>query len=150
MADDQAKIFIDEDWKEKVRREKEEASKKAVETPAAAEADAQDLGEGQGMPEPTFTTLMSTLSMQAMLALGVIAPRETEQVMIDLDQAKFTIDLLIMLREKTKGNLSAEEEGELVASLADLQRVYVARVQQYQDHLMRNAGVDPANLRPGQ
>lgn len=148
MADDQAKIFIDEDWKEKVRREKEEADKRAAEAPAAPAPDADGLADEQGMPEPTFTTLMSTLSMQAMLALGVIAPRETEQVMIDLDQAKFTIDLLTMLRDKTKGNLSPEEEGELVASLADLQRVYVARVQQYQEHLMQSAGVDPANLRP--
>ncbi len=143
MADDQAKIIIDEDWKEKVRREKEEADQKAAESPGASEEDAL---QEQALPEPTFSTLLHTLSMQAMMSLGVISPREAQQVYIDLDQAKFSIDLLTMLRDKTKGNLTPEEEGEITAAIADLQNVYVARVQQYQDHLMRNAGVGPDAL----
>jgi hypothetical protein len=147
MADDQPKIIIDEGWKEKVRREKEEADKLTATAPTPVVPPEEELPEQPMLPDPSFTTLLSTLSMQAMMALGVIAPRDTQQVMIDLDQAKFTIDLITMLREKTKGNLSSEEEGEIVSSLADLQRVYVARVQQYQEHLMQNAGIDPLNLR---
>ncbi|HPO17539.1 MAG TPA: DUF1844 domain-containing protein [Candidatus Hydrogenedentes bacterium] len=146
MADDQSKIIIDEDWKEKVRREKEEVDKKTSEKPPQGTPASEEAQE-QAMPDPTFSTLLNTLSMQAMIALGVIAPREAQQVYIDLDQAKFAIDLIIMLRDKTKGNLSPEEEGEITAAIADLQNVYVARVQQYQDHLMRNAGLGPDKLR---
>lgn len=144
MADDLAKIIIDEDWKEKVRREKEEADRKAAESPGAAAADTAD---EQALPEPTFSTLLNTLSMQAMMSLGVIAPPDAQQVYIDLDQAKFSIDLITMLRDKTKGNLTPGEEGEITAVIADLQNVYVARVQQYQDHLMRNAGLGPDTLK---
>lgn len=142
MPEDTPKIIVDEDWKARVQREREEAkaqpeakaSKPGEEAPAAPEA-------------PSFLTLLSSLAAQAMFALGVIRPRNTEQVVIDLDEAKFTIDLLMMLRDKTKGNLTPQESGRLTATIAELQQVYVARVQQVQESAMQSAGMDPNDLR---
>ena len=152
MPDDEGKIFIDEDWKAQVRREKEQAQMKAEETAEeAAETDeALDEQEADGMPggpEATFDALVASLTTQTMLALGLIAPEGQEQVLIDLDSAKFTIDMLVMLREKTKGNLEPKESSILTQAIGEMQQVYLARVQQYQQHAMQQAGIDPSKLR---
>ncbi len=142
MADEEKpKIIIDEDWKTQVQREKEEAQKKAGEASPdekAAPAEAE---------EASFEGLVSGLAMQAMIALGVLAPRDAKEVMIDLRGAKYVIDLLMVLRDKTKGNLTPEEQGYLAESLADLQQTYVLRSQQLQEASLRQAGIDP-NLKP--
>lgn len=160
MPDEGPKIFVDEDWKARVQREKEEAARKqavASEAPAqAAEAqpdaaatpsEEKPAAEGAGMPEANFDALVASLATQAMFALGVIAPRDSKQVYIDLDQAQYMIDTLAMLREKTKGNLSPEESGRLNEALAELQQVYVARVHQFQEAQLRQAGVNLDELR---
>ena len=130
---DEPKIIIDEDWKSQVQREKEEAAKKAEEAPEEQAPEAE---------EASFEGLISGLAMQAMIALGVLAPRDAKEVMVDLRGAKYVIDLLIVLRDKTKGNLTPEEQGYLAESLADLQNTYVLRSQQLQDAALRQAGID--------
>jgi hypothetical protein len=139
--DDKPKIIIDEDWKNQVQREKEEARKKAEEAPKPEEKAAPEAEEA------SFEGLVSGLAMQAMIALGVLAPRDAKEVMIDLRGAKYVIDLLIVLRDKTKGNLTPEEQGYIAESLADLQQTYVLRSQQLQEAALRQAGIDP-NLKP--
>lgn len=139
--DDKPKIIIDEDWKTQVQREKEEARKKAEEAPKPEEKAAPEAEEA------SFEGLVSGLAMQAMIALGVLAPRDAKEVMIDLRGAKYVIDLLIVLRDKTKGNLTPEEQGYLAESLADLQQTYVLRSQQLQEAALHQAGIDP-NLKP--
>ena len=141
--DDKPKIIIDEGWKNQVQREKEEARKKAEEAPKEKE-------EERAAPEAeeaSFEGLVSGLAMQAMMALGVLAPRDAQEVMIDLRGAKYVIDLLIVLRDKTKGNLTPEEQGYLAESLADLQQTFVLRSQQLQEAALRQAGIDP-KLKP--
>ncbi len=69
------------------------------------------------------------------------------QVVVNLEQAKEAIDMVFMLRDKTKGNLSAEEDGVLSETLMELQRLFAARVQQAQAQAMQQAGVDPSQLR---
>ena len=175
MADEDRKIFIDDDWKARVQREKEEARKKAeVEAaqkaaeaaqaapapngqpaPAAMAGEAgADLPEGMeevpGQEEaPSFLALVSSLAAQTMFALGVLVPRDSQQVYVNLEEARYTIEIIDILREKTKGNLTPEEAGQLTATLAELQQVFVARVQQAQEQAMRQAGIDPANLKGG-
>ena len=56
-------------------------------------------------PEADFTTFATGLSMQAMLALGEAALPGQEKPSVDLGQAKYLIDTLGVLEEKTKGNL---------------------------------------------
>ncbi len=67
--------------------------------------------------------------------------------MVNLDQAKFTIDMLEVLREKTKGNLTPDEKAHLDEAISELQHLYVARVQQFQEQAMRDAGIDLNNLK---
>ncbi len=157
MADEEKKIFIDEDWKAQVAREKEEARAKAEvqadEAPKAAEgeaagAQAADAQAGGDEPiEAGFTALVTSLATQGLLALGVIAPQDAKEVYVDIASARFIIDTLMMLREKTQGNLTPEESGHLSSALVDLQRFYVARAQQVQEQAMKQAGVDLSSLR---
>jgi hypothetical protein len=150
MADDESKIFIDEDWKAQVQREKEQAAAKKSDAPPAAAESADEEIDPNAPPEANFVALVSSLATQCMFALGLIAPRDGGQVMVDIHGAKFLIDLLTTLREKTKGNLDAEENGALTEAIAELQRAFVVRSQQVQESQMREAGIDLSNLRnPG-
>lgn len=138
-GDESPKIIIDEDWKARAQREKEEAAQKAAETPAPAPTEAEE-----GTIDPvSFAGLVNTFAMQGLVALGVLAPRDVKEVMVDLDEAKYIIDMLMMLRDKTKGNLSPDEQGMLTEALARLQQVYVMRSQQMQEAALREAGIEP-------
>ncbi|NUM52532.1 MAG: DUF1844 domain-containing protein [Candidatus Hydrogenedentes bacterium] len=142
---DEPKIFIDEDWKAQVQREKEEAQKKAGSE--APEGDAGDAGsDGAPAGEPSFAGLLQSLAAQCAYALGLIAQRDAKQVMVDIVEAKYCIDTLMMLRTKTKGNLTPEEEGLLANMIAELQQFYVVRAQQVQEAELKKAGIDLGNL----
>ncbi|NLV42047.1 MAG: DUF1844 domain-containing protein [Candidatus Hydrogenedentes bacterium] len=165
MSDDDQKIFIDEDWKARVQREKEEARKRleaeaqaaaaasaAVpeaaeggEAPAPAEAPEGDPGEEESY-EANFDALLTMLATQTMYALGFVG-QQGEQVMVNLDQARFSLELLLMLRGKTAGNLTPEESAGLDEALAELQRLFVGRVRQMEMQAMQQAGIDPSTLR---
>ena len=93
--------------------------------------------------DPIFGSLVAGLAAQTMLALGLMAPADSQEVMIDIAQAKQLIDTLMMLREKTKGNLTDTEDGQLTEAISELQRVYVARAQQAQEATLQQAGIDP-------
>jgi hypothetical protein len=163
MADEERKIFIDEDWKAQVQREKEEARRKAEADrdaqsvapqassaiPGAGSAHAEPGADGEDLQEgSTFLGLVSSLAAQTMYALGAIAPQGAKEVMVDLDFAQYNLELLAMLKEKTQGNLSPEEAGQLTTALAELQRLYLSVVQQLQEHTLRQAGVrSPDDLR---
>ena len=140
-TDGDQKIFIDEDWKARVQREKEEAASKAAEAPAP-EQDTE-----AGLPEQvSFSSLVSMLAMQAMMALGAMAQEADQEIIVDLDAAKLYVDLLMILREKTQGNLTPDEQGQLTAILADLQRGFMVRTQQLQEASLREMGLDTQNL----
>lgn len=143
---DEKKIFIDEDWKAQVQREKELAKQKAEEEPPAAEEGEESAGGEQNI-EASFAGLLQSLATQCLFALGLIAPPNAKEVTIDLVQAQFVIDTLAMLREKTKGNLTDEEDGALTEAISELQRAYVARAQQAQEAALKQSGVDMNNLR---
>lgn len=133
------KIFIDEDWKARVQREKEEAAQQATESPEPESPN--------GLPEQVdFSTLTSMFAMQAMMALGAMAQETDQEIIVDLDAAKLYIDLLMVLREKTQGNLTPEEQGQLTAILSDLQRGFMVRSQQLQEASLREMGMNPPNL----
>ncbi len=75
--------------------------------------------------EARFLALISGLAGNAMQHLGKVMNPLTGQIERDLDLARETIDLLRMLREKTKGNLSDREKRSLDALLSSLQLNYV-------------------------
>lgn len=132
--DDSPKIIIDEDWKARAQREKEEAARQAEEKTEPA-------GDAASLEPASFQGLVNTFAMQGLVALGVLVPRDTQEIMVDLDEAKYIIDMLMMLRNKTKGNLTPEEQGMLAECLSQLQQAYVLRAQQLQESAMREAGL---------
>ena len=113
-ADDK-KIIIDEDWKSQVEAEKEEAEATREASDAAdltGSIGSQDEKSPQEIPLPPadFTTIVSMLATQAMLNLGTLPNPMTGKTDRNLPQAKHAIDLVEVLKEKTKGNCNPQEE----------------------------------------
>ncbi|MHC4600905.1 MAG: DUF1844 domain-containing protein [Planctomycetota bacterium] len=81
-----------------------------------------------GLPEASFVMMVAGLSTQVMLNLGEIANPVTGESRVDLTHAKYNIDLLGVLKEKTQGNLTAEEERALDLTLYELRVKYVHAV----------------------
>lgn len=102
---------IDEEWKQAVEKEKE-ALKKEEEFVA---------------PSPDFNFFITTLSLQASIALGQVPNPVSKKTEEDIGQAKFLIDTLGMLQEKTKGNLTKEETGLLENLLYELRMAYLSK-----------------------
>ncbi|MDD3087599.1 MAG: DUF1844 domain-containing protein [Candidatus Omnitrophica bacterium] len=78
-------------------------------------------------PNPDFNFFVTTLSLQASIALGQIANPATNKTEEDLVQAKFLIDTLGMLQDKTKGNLNDDESKLLENLLYDLRSIYLSK-----------------------
>jgi hypothetical protein len=74
--------------------------------------------------EITFERFLASLYMTAMMQLGMMR-QQGEQPRVDLIGARQTIDTLSLISEKTKGNLTAVEEGFLQNSLYELRMAYV-------------------------
>ncbi len=81
--------------------------------------------EGFVPPEADFKFFVTTLTLQASIALGHMANPSTGKTEKDPAQAKFLIDTLAMLQEKTKGNLTKEEADLLENLLYELRLAYV-------------------------
>lgn len=77
------------------------------------------------LPEIIFINLIFSLSTSALIQLGEIQDPVTKQSAKNLPLAKQTIDLIGMLKEKTKGNLNTDEEKVLDNILYDLRMRYV-------------------------
>jgi hypothetical protein len=75
--------------------------------------------------EATFSTLVLSIGSSAMMALGLAPNPQTNQSEKNLDMAQFHIDLLIVLKEKTKKNLTSDEEQFLDFLIHDLQLKFV-------------------------
>ncbi len=91
------------------------------------DTDTRDEQEGRPFPLPpaTFEFLAESLRLQAEMQLGLMRLGAEEQPPADLDLARHTIDLMGMLQEKTRGNLSLEEQRLLENSLTLLRFRYV-------------------------
>jgi len=83
------------------------------------------------MPEQTmFTDFVMQIASSAYIYLGMVEHPATRQRQVDMMAAKETIDLLIMLREKTNGNLSRGEERFFDELLSDLKTQFVSMRRQ--------------------
>ena len=81
------------------------------------------------LPAINFSTFIISLSTQALMQLGEIADPLSGKVESDVTAAKQMIDILGMLREKTKGNLNSGEERLMEDILFDLRMKYVEAVK---------------------
>ena len=115
------KIHIDADWKAEAQKEKERLA-------AEEKSKSKETGGGKGpsdLPEPSFQALLGILASQALMGLGTMVDPQSRGVVIDLEGSRFSIDLLEMLEEKTKGNLSEDEASELRQVLNELRARFV-------------------------
>jgi hypothetical protein len=87
----------------------------------------KEAARGAGV-EASFTSLVLMFSSSAWVALGKIADPVSGEVKRDLEGAHAAIELLVMLREKTRGNLGRDEERVLNGVIADLQANYAETV----------------------
>lgn len=116
---EQPKLIIDSDWKAQAQAEKERLAEQ--ERAKAAQSGGVD---ENGMPPADFRTLVGMLATQALMYMGAI-PDEQGRAMVALDVAAHSIDLLATLAEKTKGNLTKDEEDELTEVLRELRARFV-------------------------
>ena len=72
---------------------------------------------------------MTTLAVQASIALGAIADPVNQKVEENLSQAKLIIDTLGIIKDKTRGNLSAEEDSLLDNILYELRMQYLSKAK---------------------
>lgn len=86
-------------------------------------------GQEQALPEIDFSTFVISLSTQALMHLGEIASPVSGKIETDIGVAKQMIDLVGMLREKTHGNLDANEDRLMEGILFDLRMKYVEAVK---------------------
>lgn len=123
---------VDESWKEQVEKEKSQAA-----APPPRAAGPQSSAPGRDEPAPSrkapsgeFGMFLSSLSMQAMMALGELPHPVTQERQEDLEQARYLIDILGMLQAKTQGNLTAEEGQLLEGLLYELRMKYVSKTRE--------------------
>jgi len=81
------------------------------------------------MPDVTFSTFIASLSSSALVHLGEIAEPSTGQKQENIQIAKHTIDIIGLLQEKTKGNLTKEEEKLIQNILTDLRMRYLSALK---------------------
>jgi hypothetical protein len=77
------------------------------------------------LPPPTFEFLVFSLKTQAEMQLGLLGLGEEKQEQPDLAAARHAIDMLAMIHEKTRGNLSLEEQRMIENSLTELRFRFV-------------------------
>ncbi len=122
--DQDKKLIIDDDWKEEARKEKEVLIEQEKQD-GEKTAEAQSAGRSAPLPPADLSGLINMLATQSFFALGVVKTQEDEEPRQDLEMAKFNIDMLGIVEEKTQGNLTDQEANILSETLQQLRMVYV-------------------------
>jgi hypothetical protein len=139
MADEKPSLHIDTDWKKQAQEEKrklaEQEKQKAAAPPVAAPRSAAGPSAAapsvpgqrasREMPPPSFPALVQSIVTQVFFYLGDLTPRGAEP-QLNLDMAKYQIDILGVLEEKTKNNLAPEETRLLDAALYEARTRFVS------------------------
>ncbi len=125
----QEKGFVVKD--KRFSAQKEAAEDSQIKEEAKREEGSEETVSEEDAPlaEITFTNFILSVSTSALIQLGVIQDPATKQLAKYLPLAKQTIDLIGMLKEKTKGNLNPEEENLIENILYDLRIRYVKALE---------------------
>jgi hypothetical protein len=109
---------------------RENAPEQAADASAKAQNDEQArVAAEEPLPEINFSAFVISLSTQALMHLGEIADPISGKVEIDVPVAKQMIDIIVMLKDKTRGNLNASEDRLMEDVLFDLRMKYVEAVK---------------------
>lgn len=139
-SQDPPKIIVDDDWKAQVEKEKQAAAAAAKEAEAAGETPAADTpasqspdrgpaaqtGGSETPPPATFEMLVTMLFTQAMAALGQLPGPDGKLGAVNKPFAKYFIDTVELLGEKTKGNLSDDESKMISEALHAMRMAFVS------------------------
>jgi hypothetical protein len=106
---------VDEEWKEQVQKEKENMKQQAE----------QQQGAQEDYPEASFSSIVAGIGVQTAMSLGQVENPSTGQTEVDLQQAQHLIDSLKILKEKSEGNRTRQEDQHLKSLLKELQMQYV-------------------------
>ena len=109
--------------KEEARKEEKEEAKKNE------KAEKREEKEFTPLPEVNFSSFLLSLSSSILLHLGEIADPQSGEKKKDLALAKQTIDIITLLNDKTKGNLTEEEQNLMEHLLYDLRMRFVKASQ---------------------
>ena len=127
MSNDEApKLHIDSDWKAEAQREKERLAAEDTRKTQSSSGKQPKPGE---LPPADFSALVGMLAYQAMSGLGGSVDPKSGKMMVDPEGSRFVIDLLAVLQDKTKGNLTEEESMEINQILAHLRNQFVQVMQ---------------------
>jgi hypothetical protein len=161
-TDNPSKLIIDSDWKNQAQAEKDRLAAKEAQAKASAKAKqpagvAGAIGGGAGagasgpgeLPEADFQSLLGTMVTQALMYMGAFPDPETGRAVVSLEYARLHIDLLAVLEEKTKGNLTPEEAEGLVQVISELRLRYVEISKAVAKHMAANSGKIGAGGVPG-
>jgi hypothetical protein len=148
MAEEPLSLHIDTDWKKQAQEEKrrladEQEKQRAAQAQARAAAPTSAVSAAQPMagspagrrtgretPQASFGSLVNSILTQAMLHLGELAPQGQEPA-VNLDMAKYQVDVLGILEDRTKNNLTGEEQHLLDSALYDLRTRFINTASQY-------------------
>ncbi|MBW1732138.1 MAG: DUF1844 domain-containing protein [Deltaproteobacteria bacterium] len=122
------KRALDEKGELKQKHKQEEKKGPKAQERAEPKKEGSKSQQQPPLPEVNFTSLIFSLSSSALYHFGEVADPQTGEKKKDLALAKHAIDTIAMLKEKTKGNLTKEEEKFIDTVLADLRWRYVKEV----------------------
>ncbi len=106
---------------------KDTSTKPSVGTPSQSQTEIPDESEVPGVDDPaSFANFMMSIASNAASSLGMMEHPITHKRDVDLELGKHWIDVLGMLQDKTRGNLSPEEAQIIEGLLADLRMQYVS------------------------
>ena len=146
---DKPKIIVDEDWKTQVQDEMDQLRQEPpkpspagepVQTGDTAPAPAASPAVDRDVPTPnpdteaeqpmqippaSFSVLVQSLATQTVVALGRLPDHDGNPMPAQPDLARHFVDSLAMLEEKTKGNLTADEQALLSGVLHELRMLFI-------------------------
>lgn len=82
------------------------------------------------LPDPTLTTIVSTLAQQAMLSMGILPHPSTGKSVFMMNQAKYLIDSIDVLFNKTEGNRTEDETRVISNVMSELRMLYVKAAEE--------------------
>lgn len=110
---DEKKIFVDDDWKAQAQAEKERLTEQAEQQQAGP------------MPGPQYAEILDLIVMQAAAGLGLMRGHGGDRIPPNLEVAKHFIDLIQVLEDKSKGNLTPDEKKMTDSVLYEMRMRYV-------------------------
>ncbi len=126
--DTEGEGFVIKDKRSSQISEDEAASQKEPERPKEPEAEPAAAAEGQNF-QIDFSTFVLSLTSSAFYHLGDMPDPTTGKTETNLPAVQQTIDMLMMLKEKTQGNLTADEGKLLDQLIYELQMKYIEKTK---------------------